>query len=84
MRTVNHAEGERLRKAKEDRKKKKQRKLQVCQRGEDTNSDDDDADDEVALTDIDLSLQASGPFPLHGGEGTSGELMEMGHTIGLP
>ena len=50
MRTANHAEGERLRKAKEDKKRKKQRKLQAWERGEDTNSDDDDDgdDDEVA------------------------------------
>jgi len=25
-----------------------------------------------------------GPFQFHGGEGTSGELAEVGHTIGLP
>ena len=51
MRAANHAEGERLRKAKEDKKWKRQRKLQVREWGEDTDSDDDDDDgddDEVA------------------------------------
>ena len=94
MRVVNHAEGERLRKAKEDKKRKKQRKLQAQERGEDTDDDDEDDDgddDEVmeeeetvaddiewdnlenedALTSISSSLQASGPFPFHRGEGTS-------------
>ena len=67
---------------------------------EDIDSDDDDDDgndDEVvdgiewdilenedALTGISLSLQASGPFLFHGGEGTSGEPVEAGRTIGLP
>ena len=44
MRAANRVEGERLRKAKED-KRKKQRKLQARERGEDTDSDDDDDDD---------------------------------------
>ena len=50
MRVANHAEGERLRKAKEDKKRKKQWKLWAWERGEDTNNDDDDDngdDDEV-------------------------------------
>jgi len=37
-----------------------------------------------ALTGIGSSLQASGPFPFHGGEGTSGESTGVGRTIGLP
>ena len=36
------------------------------------------------LIGIDSSLQESGPFLFHGGKGMSGELMEIGHTIGLP
>ena len=104
MRTVNHIEGERIRKAKEDKKRKKQQKLQVWERGEDTDDDDDGDDDEVmeeeesiaddiewdslenedVLTGIGSSLWALGPFPFHGGEGTSGELAEVGRTIGLP
>ena len=65
--------------------------------GEDTDSDDDGdvvevADDvewdilenEDALTSIGSSLQESGPFPFHGGEGTSGEPAEAGCTVGLP
>ena len=50
MRAVNRAEGERLRKAKEDKRKKWQRKLQTREQGKDTNSDDDndeEDDDEV-------------------------------------
>ena len=50
MRVANHAEGEWLRKAKEDKKRKKQRKLRAWERGEDTiedNDDDDGEDDEV-------------------------------------
>ena len=47
MRTANHAEGEWLRKAKEDKNRKKQRKLQAWEQGEDTDDDDDDDDGEV-------------------------------------
>ena len=50
VRVVNHIEGEWLSKAKEDKKRKKQWKLQARERGEDTNDDDDDGngdDDEV-------------------------------------
>ena len=70
------------------------------EQGEDTdnNDDDDDGDDdevaddikwdilenEDALTGISSSLQASGPFPFHGGEGTSGEPVEADRTICLP
>ena len=105
VRVANHVEGERLRKAKEDEKRKKQWKLQAWERGEDTNNDDDDDDDddgdddevmekeemiaddikwdnlenEDALIGIGSSLQALGPFPFHGGEGTSRELVEAGH-----
>ena len=68
--------------------------------GEDTDSDDDDddgddievADDvewdilenEDALIGIGSSLQESGPFLFHGGEGTTGEPVDVGHTVGLP
>ena len=78
VRTTNCAHGERLRKVKEDKRRKRQWKLQVRERGEDTDSDDDDDDgdddevvnyiewdileDEDALTDIGSSLQALGPF----------------------
>ena len=37
-----------------------------------------------AQTGIGSSLQESGPFPFHGGEGASGEPVEAGHTVGLP
>ena len=107
MRATNRAEGERLRKAKEDKKRKKQWKLRAWEQGEDTNNDDDDDDgddnkvmeeeemvandiewdnleNEDALTGISSSLQASGPFPFHGGEGTSGEPPEAGCIVGLP
>ena len=98
VRAVNCTEGKRLRKAKED-KRKKQRKLQARERGEDTDSDDDDdGDDDEVVDDIELddlenkdvltgigsSLQESGPFPFHRGEGTSGEPAETGRTVGLP
>ena len=43
VRAANRADGERLRKAKED-KRKKQQKLQARERGEDTDKDDDDED----------------------------------------
>ena len=107
VRVANHAEGERLRKAKEDKKRKKQQKLRAWERGEDTDDDDGDddgndgevmeeeetvADDiewdnlenEDALTGINSSLLASGPFPLHGGEGTSREPVEVDHSNILP
>ena len=44
MWVANHAEGEWLRKVKEDKKRKKQRKLRAWERGEDTDDDDDDDD----------------------------------------
>jgi len=44
IRMVIHAEGKRLRKAKEDKKRKKQQKLWAQERGEDTDNDDDDDD----------------------------------------
>ena len=47
VRAANHAEGEWLRKAKEDKRKKKLRKLYAWERGEDTDSDDDGDDDKV-------------------------------------
>ena len=91
---------QRLRKAKEDKKRKKQQKLRARERGEDTDNDDDDDDgddDEVAddvewdilenedaLTGFGSSLQESGPFPFHKGEGTSREPVEAGCTVGLP
>ena len=66
----------------------------VRERGEDTDSDDDDDeedDDEVVddtehddlesedvLIGIRTSLQGSGPFPFHGGEGASKRLVKIG------
>ena len=100
VRVANRAKGERLRKAKEDKRRKRQRKLQARERGEDTNNNNDDDDgnnDEVAsdvkwdilknedaLTGSGSPLQESGPFSFHGGEGASGELVEAGCTVGLP
>ena len=51
---------------------------------EETVADDiewDNLENEDALTSVGSSLQASGPFPFHGGEGTFGEPAEAGHTI---
>ena len=51
MRVANQANGERLRKAKEDKRRKRQRQLQAREQGKDTDNDDDDDDgndDEVA------------------------------------
>ena len=51
MRATNCTKGERPRKVKEDKRRKRQRKLQAREWGEDTDSDDDDDDgddDEVA------------------------------------
>jgi len=100
MRVVNCAEGERLRKVKEDKRKKKQWKLQARERREDTDSDgdDDDGDDNEVVDDIEWddlenkdvlidigsSLKESVPFPFHGGEGTSEEPTKAGHTVDLP
>ena len=44
----------------------------------------DNLENEDALTGIGSSLQASGPFPFYGGEGTSREPVEAGHTIDAP
>ena len=44
----------------------------------------DNLENEDALIGIGLSLQASGPFPFYGGEGTSREPTEMRCTVGLP
>ena len=54
VRMSNRAEGERLRKAKEDKKRKNQRKLQAWEQEEDTDSDDDvdDGDDDEVADDI--------------------------------
>ena len=51
MRAANRTEGERLRKAKEDKKRKKQWKLQAWEQGEDTDDDDDndDGDDDEVM-----------------------------------
>ena len=98
MRAANCAEGEWLRKAKEDKRKKKKRKLQAWERRADTDSNGDDGDsnevvndiewddleNEDVLTSIGSSLQELKPFLFHGGEGTSGEHVEVGPTIGLP
>ena len=40
----------------------------------------DNLENEDALTGVGSSLQASGPFLFHGGEGTSGEPTEVGHS----
>ena len=44
----------------------------------------DNLENEDVLTDVGLSLQASGPFPFHGGEGTFGELAGVGYSDGAP
>ena len=44
----------------------------------------DNLDNEDVLTGVGSSLQASGPFPFHGGEGTSGEPARAVHTVSLP
>ena len=44
----------------------------------------DNLENEDALTGIGSSLKALGPFPFHGGEGTSGEPMEAGCTVVPP
>ena len=54
MRAVNHAEGEGLRKVKEDKRKKRKWKLQARKRGEDIDSgnDGDEEDDDEVVDDI--------------------------------
>ena len=50
VRAANHTKGEWLRKAKEDKRRKRQQKLQARESGDDTDSDDNDDeedDDEV-------------------------------------
>ena len=100
VRVANCTEGERLRTVKEDKRKKRQRKLLVRERGEDTNSDDDnnvedddkvfadtkwdDLESEDMLIGIRSSLQGSGPFPFQGGEGASVRLAKKGRTVDLP
>ena len=51
---MNWAEGERLRKVEEDKRKKRQWKLQAREQGEDTDSDDndDEEDDDEVVDDI--------------------------------
>ena len=44
----------------------------------------DNLENEDALTGIGSSLQASGPFPFHRGEGTSGEPTEAGCSDDAP
>ena len=44
----------------------------------------DNLENEDALIGIGSSLQASGPFPSHGGEGTSRELPEAGRSDDVP
>jgi N-acetylmuramic acid 6-phosphate (MurNAc-6-P) etherase len=69
--------------------------LRARERGEDTDSEEDeeevdadterdDLESEDMLIGIHSSLQGSGPFPYHGGEGASERLVEMGRTVGLP
>ena len=94
VRAVNCAEGEWLRKVKEDKRKKRQRKLLAWEQGEDTNNNDngdeeddneveddiewDDLESEDVLTGIRSSSYGSGPFPFHRGEGASMRPAEMG------
>ena len=58
MRAANHAEGERLRKVKEDKKRKRQWKLQAWEWGEDTDSDDvdDGGDDDELANDVEWDI----------------------------
>ena len=54
---------------------------------EETVADDiewDNLENEDALIGIGSSLQASGPFPSHGGEGMSRQPAKVGCTISLP
>ena len=44
----------------------------------------DNLENEDALTGTGSSLQASGPFLFHGGEGTPGEPAEAGHSDDAP
>ena len=44
----------------------------------------DNLENEDALTCIGSSLQPLGPFPFHGGEGTSREPAEAGRSDGTP
>ena len=44
----------------------------------------DNLENKDVLTGVGSSLQASGPFLFHREEGTSGEPMVAGHTVGLP
>ncbi|XP_066385202.1 high mobility group B protein 7-like [Miscanthus floridulus] len=61
VRVANRTEGERLRKAKEDKRKKRQQKLRAWERGEDTDSDDDDdeEDDDEVVDDIEWDVLKS-------------------------
>ena len=54
---------------------------------EETIADDiksDNLENEDALTGIGSSLQASRPFPFHGGDSMSGQLVEAGHSNDAP
>ena len=44
----------------------------------------DNMENNDVLTSVGSSLQVLGPFPFHGGEGTLGEPVRVGHTVGLP
>ena len=44
----------------------------------------DNLENEDVLIGVGLSLQASRPFPFHGGKGKSGEPARVGRTVGRP
>ena len=55
--------------------------------GEETVADDikwDNLENKDVLTGVGSSLQASGPFPFHGGEGMFREPAEAGHSDDAP
>ena len=63
------------------------------EQGENIDSDDDEVaydvkwgilENEDALIGSGSPMQESGPFPFHGGEGTSREPTEVRRTVGLP
>ena len=66
MRAVNRAKGERLRKAKEDKRRKKQRKLQAWGQREDADSDDDDddGDDNEVVDNIEWDILENKDAPI--------------------
>ena len=87
-------------KRKQERRQRAWHRGEFTDDDDDDDDDNDDDDDEVMgtvddvewdslegedeLTGIGSSLQALGPFPLHGGEGTLGQLVGVGRAVGLP